>query len=374
MVDIDRQIVVAKRKPLTVENLNYIGDLYLKKDDRELAVAYFFEACDKLHIAQKDKKLALYKKILKISPVSEKAYIGIIEILSKMGLVIEEKKYMHMLAQLYESRGEAVKASELQSRIKDLDPHVIPDGTFFQQEAHKEVMELREVGSERSAGEKEDEIEDVPIIRSPAYDLSVSAADMQEKLIEASLEEIKPQESSPEPDSLKSRFGLRYLLGGAIALCAILAGFLFYFSGGNRGSSIAQLPLNARINDYELNVSRLDDPAELTGIINNRDLGNTDFFLFTVNSRLHCVPEAFATLPHKMILLLDMKGEPVQGKPIEGLQKTTKTVSKMNVCGRESAIVFLRTIIAADRKKEYSGLIINGLQNSGPITLTWNLK
>ncbi|MDP2158656.1 MAG: hypothetical protein Q8K68_13225, partial [Nitrospirota bacterium] len=80
MIDIDRRIDLAKKKPLTVENLNYIGDLYLKNDDKQRAVTYFFEACDKLHFAQKDKKIAMYKKILKISPVSEKAYIGIIEI------------------------------------------------------------------------------------------------------------------------------------------------------------------------------------------------------------------------------------------------------------------------------------------------------
>jgi len=64
MINIDRQIEQAKRKPMTAENLNQLGDLFMKKDDKQLAVAYFYEALDKLHFAQKEKKMALCKKII----------------------------------------------------------------------------------------------------------------------------------------------------------------------------------------------------------------------------------------------------------------------------------------------------------------------
>ncbi|MBI5632094.1 MAG: hypothetical protein HZA15_01220 [Nitrospirae bacterium] len=382
MIDIDRQIELAKRKPLTAENLNYIGDLYLKKNDKQRAVAYFFEASDKLHFAQKDKKIAIYKKILKISPVSEKAYIGISEILSKMGLVMEEKKFLHMLAQLYESRGESDKASALIAKIRELDPHVIPDGTFFHREAHKEVMEVGEVGEGRGKQSLPIEINEKDL--SPLNEKSmtdaqapVPASDREEgKLIEATLEEILPEESSSATATSKRHFWPRYIFGGGVVLLlgAIVAAVLFNFLPGTPGKSVALLPVSTRVNDYEITVSRLDNPAELTGVISEPDLSRTDFYVLAVNSRENCVPDAFAAFPYNMISLLDMKGGATPVKPLEGLQKTTKTITKMNVCGRDHAVVFVRMIVAVDRQKHYSGLALNGLQNTGPLRITWESR
>jgi len=375
MIDIDRQIDLAKRKPLTAENLNYIGDLYLKKDDKQRAVTYFFEAGDKLHFARKDKQIAIYKKILKISPVSEKAYLGIIEILSKMGLIMEEKKFLHMLAQLYESRGDSAKVTELFARIKELDPHVILDGTFFHPEAHRKVMDSGDGRGQQGVTEKEDEKDNIHLIGRSRSDthVPVPATDMQEeKLIEATLEEILPEESYPAADSSKWRLRFRYLLGAGIVLLALAAGVLFYFFAGNRERSDTLLPVSTRINDYEITLSSLDEPAELSGVVSKHDLSNADFLVLTVNSQINCVPDAFATSPHNMISLRDKKGGAALIKPVEGLQKTTRTISKMNVCGRDNAIVFVRTIVAVDRNIHYSGLAISGLQDAGPVVITWD--
>lgn len=371
MLDIDRQIDLAKKKPLTSDNLNYIGDLYLKKDDKQRAVAYYFEAGDKLHFAQKDKKIAIYKKILKISPVSEKAYVGIIEILSKMGLIMEEKKFLHMLAQLYESRGESAKVAELFERIKELDPHVILDGTFFHPEVHREVMESGDGRGEEGVTAK-DKV-NIPLIGKSMPDAPVPATDMQEeKLIEATLEEILPAESYPAAGSAKWRFQFRYPLGAGMVLFILAAGVLFYFLAGNRERSYTLLPMSTRINDYEITLSKLDAPAELTGVISKHDLDSADFLLLTVSSQRNCVPDAFATSPHDMISLRDRKGVASLIKPVEGLQKTTRTISKMNVCGRDNAIVFVRTIVAVDRNKHYSGLAMSGFQDTGPLVITWD--
>jgi hypothetical protein len=371
MTDIDRQIAIAKKKPPTSENLNYIGDLYLKNDDKQQALAYFYEAADKLHFAQKEKKIAIYKKILKISPVSEKAYIGIIEILSKMGLVMEEKKFLHMLAQLYESRGESGKAAALLSKIRELDPHVIPDGTFFHREAHQEVMASAGSSDERGSTEKDSEINKIQMNGKATAD--APAMDMQvEKLIEATLEEILPEKYYPAMGPSKRPLRLWYLLGGGMVLFAFVAGVLFYFLAGNRGRSVAPMPVNTRINDYEITFTGLDDLTELSGVIDKRDMGNTDFYILTVRNQIHCVPDAFATFPHNMISLLDKKGGATLSKPVTGLQKTTRTIAKMNVCDRDNAIVFVRTIVAVDRQKRYYGLAISGLQNTGPLSITWD--
>jgi tetratricopeptide (TPR) repeat protein len=376
MIDIDRQIEMAKKKPINAENLNYIGDLYLKKNDKQRAVAYFFEACDKLHFAQKDKKVAIYKKILNVSPVSEKAYIGIIEILSKMGLIMEEKKFLHMLAELYDSKGESDKVAELFARIKELDPHVILDGTFFHPEAHKEVRDLGESQDKESRTEniyEQDSIQPASETK-PDADLRVPAPNREEeKLIEA-----KPKEPSREESysaTLSSEKGLRprHLLVAGVVLIFFVAGALYYFLAGNRGHPVTSLPVSTRFNDYEITLSKLNDVTELTGVVSKHDLDNTDFIVLTVKTENNCLPDAFATSPYNMISLLDRKGRTARIKPVEGVQKATRTISKMNVCGRDNAVVFVKTIISVDRQNPYAGLALSGLQNTGPLTIRWDL-
>ncbi len=377
MIDIDRQIELAKKKPLTAESLNYIGDLYLKKDDKQRAVVYLYEAADKLHFAQKEKKIAIYKKILKISPISEKAYIGIIEILSKMGLVMEEKKYLHMLAQLYENRGDAVKASDLLAKIRELDPHVIPDGTFFHPEAQREVIEL---GADKKMRDTADE-ENKNVAKQQGEQAksdnsaSVPAEPInEEKLIEASLEEIPFEDPYPSGGLLKKLSLHRYLLGGVIVCIIVLAaGALFYFRG-NQAQSGTFHPVSVRLNDYDITISNLDDRTELTGVVSQIDLDSTDFLILTVNNPRNCIPEAFATAPYNMISLRGRKGEAIPIKPVQGLQKTTRAISKMNVCGRDNATVHVRTILALKKQGHYSGLEISGLQSTGPLRITWDSR
>lgn len=365
MIDIDKQIELAKKKPLSAENLNYIGDLYLHKNDKERAVAYYFEASKKPQFSQKEKKIAIYKKILNVSPVSEKAYIGLIEILSKTGFIMEEKKYLHMLAQLYISRGEADKADELLVRLRDLDPHVKHEGTFFQQEAFSEVMAVAGKVSEEVAVTMNDQ----SMIGANA---SVSAADIQEeKLIGATLEEIPPEKSFATTDASDKFLWRRYFLWGGIMMVAVAVGVIYFFLAEDRGRTVMKLPVTTRVNDYDIKFSNLEDLAELTGVISKHDLGKADFFVLTINSQSNCVPDAFATAPYNMISLRDKKGGGTLIKPVEGLQKTMKTISKMNVCGKDNAVVFVRMIIAVDRQNHYSGLAISGLQDTGPLTIAW---
>ncbi|MBI5074072.1 MAG: hypothetical protein HZB62_02710 [Nitrospirae bacterium] len=377
MVDIDRQIEIAKKKPLTAENLNYIGDLYLKKDDKQRAVAYFFEAADKLHFAQKEKKIAIYKKILKISPVSEKAYIGIIEILSKMGLVMEEKKYLHMLAQLHENRGDSAKAIELLDKIRELDPHVMPDGTFFHREAHEQIIGYGKDSRRQEAAINEDENNVSQPGEQSLPDLSVSGpaeAIEEEKLIVASLEEIPLEEPPPAEGVLSGISRRQYLLGGIILVLLVFASGVLYYSFGTRAKPVASLPVSSRLNGYEITVSRLADQTEVTGLITAQDLRDNDFLVLAVSSLSNCIPDAFATAPYNMISLRDRKGGATRIKPVDGLLKTSRSISKMNVCGRDNAIVFVRMIVPVDRHILYSGLALDGLQNTGPLTITWDLR
>ena len=120
-MNIHEEIITAKKQPLTPENLNYIGDLYLKTGDKQTAIFHFYEAAEKLHISQRDKKLAIYKKILNVSTSESMAYEKIINIFSRMGLVADERKYLMSLASLYQNRGEYNKLDAISRRIKEID-------------------------------------------------------------------------------------------------------------------------------------------------------------------------------------------------------------------------------------------------------------
>lgn len=376
MVDIDRQIEVAKKKPLTAENLNYIGDLYLKKDDKKRAVAYFFEAGDKFHFAQKEKKIAIYKKIMNVSPASEKAYIGIIEIFSKMGLVMEEKKYLHMLAQLYDNRGDTAASAELFAKIRELDPHVIQDGTFFHRDAHREVIESGEGRQRQETPSKEGAGRVIwpEEQTAPAMPVSAPAVPVEEeKLIEASLEEIPYEERYPAKVEMTEIVRWRFSPVVIIILSLLLAAGVVYYFAGNR-LLLASLPVSARVNNYEITVSRLADRAELAGIFTEQEQAGKDFLVLTVTSPGNCIPDAFATAPYNMISLRDKKGGATHIKPAEGLRKTSRSITKMNVCGRDNAIVFVRVIVPVDPTNRYVGLSLEGLQDAGPLTITWDLK
>ncbi|MDP2156226.1 MAG: hypothetical protein Q8K68_00780, partial [Nitrospirota bacterium] len=163
-----------------------------------------------------------------------------------------------------------------------------------------------------------------------------------------------------------------YPLGAGIVLLALALGVLFYFLAGNRGRSYTLLPVSTSVNDYEITLAKLDNPAELTGVISKHDLNNADFLVLTVKSRGNCVPDAFATSSNNMISLRDKNGVSTLIKPVQGLQQTTRIMSKMNVCGRDNAIVFVRTIVAVDRNGHYSGLTISGLQDAAPLVITWD--
>ena len=266
MMEIDRQIAQAKRKPLTAENLNYLGDLCLKKGDRQMAVAYFYEALDKLHFAQKEKKMAICKKIITISPNSEKAYEGIIEILSKMGLVIEEKKYLHMLARICEEKGDREKADELYLKIKELDPHVSIPGTFFYRSQEQpdiqgpspDAVAAPDIPDKHSGEEqgssRSDEVGD-RVERAATEMAHVS----EEKLIEASLEEIADEAPSPRKDREHKRYvPKKYMLVLPVIILAVVL-YFFMVPGTHKTSPSAGLPFSSVVDNIEIHVSLIED-------------------------------------------------------------------------------------------------------------------
>jgi|GEM_PF-6062932 len=359
MVSIEKQIEVAKQKPLTAENLNYIGDLYLKLGDRKRATAYFFEAVDKLHFAQKEKKIAIYKKIINTDPYSERAYLAIVEIMAKMGLVMEEKKYLHTLARIYEDRGDTIRSEELFERIRELDPHVSIPGTFVH---HRESYR---------DGSSDAETEETArsLTGDEASEEQINEA--KPKLIEASLEPEHYDEKRPEKSSVAVRVSSsrrKLLVPLSIAALLILA-LLVLIWPVRRTTKPGMTPLYVSVvkSGYEIKISKVEDNSSLKGVIEDDILAGHDIYIFSIKSMNGCLPELFASSPHNMIMLLDDKGEAVKTAMSAGLERSIKRIYRTNICGRDEAAVFEKLHIAAVRDRSCQSLSISGLESQGPL-------
>jgi len=386
MINIDRQIEQAKRKPMTAENLNQLGDLFMKKDDKQLAVAYFYEALDKLHFAQKEKKMALCKKIIKISPNSEKAYEGIIEILSKMGLVIEEKKYLHMLARICEEKGDREKADELYLKIKELDPHVSIPGTFFYRSQEQEQPDVQGPSSDavaapdipdKHAGEEQGSLRSDEVGDRAERAATEIAHVSEEKLIEASLEEIADETPSPRKVREHKRyFPKKYIFMVLPVIVIILAAVLFFFMvpGTHKTSPSVDLPFSSVVDNIEIHVSVIEDINEISGVVPSSMMNDLSFAAVSFRSLDGCLPNAFASSPPNMISLLDQGNNVTEIRAVEGLQKLLRVVYKANVCGKENGIVFVRMVIPMQNDTSYSGLAVRIPEKNEPILLKWNAQ
>jgi tetratricopeptide (TPR) repeat protein len=119
------------KKQLSPDDLKQLGDLYLQKGETRKAIGYFYRAADEFSVHHQSKALAVYKKILSISPSEIAACEKIISVLSGDGLVAEQIKYLMIMAEYHESRKEIHQAASVFRRILDLDPDHPSAKVFF---------------------------------------------------------------------------------------------------------------------------------------------------------------------------------------------------------------------------------------------------
>lgn len=102
---------------------NTVGDLYLKQKGKREAVDAFMKAA---HIFREDgfylKAMALYKKILNVSPLEVEAHIALGELNAEKGLVVNANENFLAAAEIYIRDGITEKALELYERILKFTP------------------------------------------------------------------------------------------------------------------------------------------------------------------------------------------------------------------------------------------------------------
>jgi tetratricopeptide (TPR) repeat protein len=108
-------------------NYNFIGDLYLKKGDRKSSVESFLKAA---HFFREEgfslKALALFKKVLNISPANAAALYALGELSEEKELVTDAIKYYLATADSLAKEGKKDELFDIYSRILSLSPSNIP--------------------------------------------------------------------------------------------------------------------------------------------------------------------------------------------------------------------------------------------------------
>lgn len=382
MEDISHKIEVTKKRPMTVENLNYIGDLYLKKGDKQTAIAYFYESAEKLHISQKDKKLAIYKKIINISTSESRAYENIISIFSKMGLVAEEKKYIVLLANLYQNKGELNKLDALHRRIKEIESEDHHEEQYYAQGRQYDDGFLRkhdDRGRIEISPDADDMIEDAlpgtadsgtdGQTAPPAYagDMSRPAAGRDMELRRRSVRDFSGSGSSE---------GLRkYLSLIAAAFLLILLALSIYLYKGMKGRhETAFIPKEvvSKTGSFDINISRLKDMKELAGRIAEHEQKANDFYAMTIKARISCIDDAFVAAPQGRISLTGRDGRKIPLHAVQGLEDLTRTIYRTNACSGNAGAVFMKIIFAEAGKTEFTGISLEGLEKDGPVFIPWD--
>lgn len=398
------KIKEALKKPSTAENLNHIGDLYLKNGDKKSAVDYYYKSVSKLHYAQRDKQIAIYKKILKTTPADIKALEGIIHIFSRMGLIAEELKYLMQLADAYQKTGDYQKAQSSFGRIKELDPQnrmasgflenwkilkeekdkdkSIPQKDIqvtIEENSHLYKQDIQpEYYKEEKEMPKEEDKDSVSEVRDRA---SIG-------LFSATLEESEDQ-ILPETGSKLSGIVRRYYHWGIIVLGLVLIVViaLFAVKGKILKPSVVNLTdseqkidsggegLSKSVDNYEIIITtasaELMKSKDFERFINKGILNNSIFYEISVKAITGCLPDEFIASPHTAVAFIKDDGSQKKTETDKGVTALNKIIFRSNACNRESAAVFMRFFVYHTKGESFAGLYLEKLGKDTPILLRW---
>jgi tetratricopeptide (TPR) repeat protein len=419
VVDIDKKIKEARNKPPTADNANYIGDLYLKKGDSQKAMVFFYDAVDKLPYILKEKKIAIYKKIILNSPSDLKAYEGIIDIFSRMGIVVEEIKYLTALAGILNEKGEHDKACSIYRKLIELEPqnkiaenYLLKWGGYTKEKKDAEVKitedqvkaeseQLRDLTAIKEIINNETEesllannshikIKE-PVGISVKEDLQSEEKETVSKvkdraevgLFSASIEEAADEERPFYTYETRKTNKRVYVYAG-ISFLFIFVGIVFFMLYGKSSDDagivggIEKDRINnteLKIKKYSINVTIISEnlmkESELSREINQEDIQKNQFFSVSIKAIKGCLPVEFVSSPHKMTSFIGKSGLKQEITEINGLNDLNKIIYRANLCDKEFAAVFIKFFISHDKGLNYNGLSFEGLEKGHPVLIRW---
>ena len=114
---------VVEEQPRDWNTANTLGDLYVRANQADKAVAQYARIAD--HFFQDGfypKAAALYKKILKITPEHEPSQLHLADISVRLGLLADAKSYLTGVASRRRAKGDTLGANEMVIRLGTVDP------------------------------------------------------------------------------------------------------------------------------------------------------------------------------------------------------------------------------------------------------------
>lgn len=355
--DIDIKIEELERKQPTAHNLNLLGDLYLKKNDRKKAIAYFYKAA-RIYF-KSDKSIAIYKKLLNIAPSEREAYEEIIDILSETGHVAEEIRYLLLLAQVYQNSGNFKKATSVFRKVNELDPTNKAADVFFS----KGKVSVGDINSSEEREIKEEKEEE------------------EEEIL--AIEEARTRKEEKYISMPKRKYPI-ILIASAIILFVMLC-LSLYIGKGNKGRSPVKIShenlwtMNTKTvnsDNFKIEVTRLTDELmyklPIASRLSQKELSENGFCFVKIKTIKGCIPEDFMKFAPRYFSLINKEGKIVKPKEFAGLDNMKKVIYKTNVCQKRSGMVFVSFYIAYLKELSLAGLFIDGLERRYPLIVKWN--
>ena len=117
-------VKMIDEQPRDWNTRNMLGDLYVRANQPDKAVAQYTQIADHLYAEGFfPKASALYKKILKIKPDEESVLMHLGEISATQGLLADAKAHFLVVAAKRRARGDRAAADEIIVRLGSLDPN-----------------------------------------------------------------------------------------------------------------------------------------------------------------------------------------------------------------------------------------------------------
>lgn len=117
-------VKMIDEQPRDWNTRNMLGDLYVRANQPDKAVAQYTQIADHLYAEGFfPKASALYKKILKIKPDEESVLLHLGEISATQGLLADAKAHFLAVAAKRRARGDRAAADEILVRLGSLDPN-----------------------------------------------------------------------------------------------------------------------------------------------------------------------------------------------------------------------------------------------------------
>lgn len=114
---------IVEEQPRDWNSRNTLGDLYVRANQPQKAVAHYEHIADHLFTdGFFAKAAALYKKILKLKPDEESVQLQLGEISARQGLLADARGYFNAVAKRRKQRGDKAGADQIVIRLGSLDP------------------------------------------------------------------------------------------------------------------------------------------------------------------------------------------------------------------------------------------------------------